>query len=104
MSIQTQLSEMESVEDLFALLDVPFDPKVVAVHRMRILKRFGQEKARIDALGALLEGEGKTQYVAALTLIHEQCSRGMRETEPVFKGISQQLVQLGRGPRRNQAG
>ncbi|MGC4066695.1 MAG: nitrogenase-stabilizing/protective protein NifW [Polyangiaceae bacterium] len=100
MSLQAQLSEMETVEDLFSILGVTFDPRVVGVHRMRILKRFGNEKKRIDAEVSADDATRRNHYVSALALIHEQCSRGMREPEPVFRGLASQLVQLRRGPQR----
>ena len=99
MHIATRLAHIESVEDLFELLGVPSDPRVLAVHRLRILRRFGAEMTVIvrsapDAPEAAL----LAQYAAALTSIHEQCARGLREPEPVFRGLGQQLVQLRRGP------
>jgi hypothetical protein len=100
MSLQAHLSEMVTVEDLFAILGVQFNPKVIQVHRMRILKRFGIEKSRIDADVAVDEESRRAHYVSALTLIHEQCGRGMREPEPLFRGLANQLVQLRRGPRQ----
>lgn len=36
-------------EDYFAVLDVGFDPAIVAVKRLHILKRFSAEVAAIDA-------------------------------------------------------
>jgi hypothetical protein len=93
------LQQMESVEDLFVVLDVPCDARVVAVHRMRILRRFGSEARAIDdATQAHSEDELKARYREALVMIHEQCARGMRESEPVFRGLAQQLVQLKRRP------
>jgi hypothetical protein len=91
---------METVEDLFSILGVAFNPRVVAVHRLRILKRFGNEKNRIDAEVPADDATRRAHYVSALALIHEQCGRGMREPEPVFRGLANQLVQLRRGPRR----
>lgn len=91
---------MHTVEDLFAVLEVPYDESVLAVHRMRILRRFGRELERLEGpKPGLSEQEFKSRCSAELRVIHEQCARGMRETEPVFRGVSQQLVQLGRGPK-----
>jgi nitrogenase-stabilizing/protective protein len=37
-----QLNRASSAEDFFALLDVAYDPKVVSVARLHILRRMGQ--------------------------------------------------------------
>lgn len=95
----TQLDEVERLEDIFETLGVEFDPRVLDVHRMRLLRRFGQELQKVDEL---LPRPDETQvrilYATALTNIYEQCRRGMREPAPVFRAISQQLVQLRRRP------
>jgi hypothetical protein len=93
----TQLNSIERLEDIFEILRVEFDQRVIDAHRMRLLRRFGQELQKVDALlPQRNEAEVRTLYAAALAGIYDQCRRGMRETEPVFTGISQPLVQLRR--------
>lgn len=99
MDIKELISRIESVEDLFSLLGVSLDPKVVAVHRMRILRRFGREMEALDkTVGPISDCGLRSLYAEALERILEQCSRGMREPEPLLCGQGQQLVQLRRGP------
>jgi nitrogenase-stabilizing/protective protein len=42
MGILAQLNKASSAEDFFALLSVDYDPKVVSVMRLHILRRMGQ--------------------------------------------------------------
>jgi len=42
MSVLDQLNKASSAEDFFALLGVDYDPKVVSVVRLHILRRMGQ--------------------------------------------------------------
>jgi hypothetical protein len=43
MDLLQAIGQIDGAEDLFALLEVSFDPAVLAVHRIHILKRFGLE-------------------------------------------------------------
>ena len=49
MTILNQLKNLSAAEEFFQLLDVPFDPAVLNVARLHILKRMG-EYLRRDAL------------------------------------------------------
>jgi hypothetical protein len=99
----TNLHEIERLEDIFETLDVDFDSHVLDVHRMRILRRFGQELKKVDELVPRPDEEHvRSLYAAALSRIHDQCRRGMREPEPVFHGLTQQLVQLRRRPAERE--
>lgn len=98
MAIRDQIREIESVEQLFELLSVPYESSVIAVHRMRVLRRFGRELETLERGGdsTTSDSEFKLRCAAILRGIHEDCARGMREPEPVFRGLEQPLVQLRR--------
>lgn len=51
-SILAQLHEASAAEEFFALLGVEYDPKVVNVARLHILRRMGQYLAGEDFAGA----------------------------------------------------
>jgi nitrogenase-stabilizing/protective protein len=42
MSILEDLAKLSAAEEFFAFLDVPFDPKVIQVARLHILRRMAQ--------------------------------------------------------------
>lgn len=50
-SILAELNKASSAEDFFALLDVAYDPKVVNVVRLHILRRMGQYLVSEDFSG-----------------------------------------------------
>jgi hypothetical protein len=47
------LADLSSAEDFFAYFDLTFDPKVMAVSRLPILKRFHDNLSRVDGLESL---------------------------------------------------
>ena len=101
MSIRDELRNLESAEQLFALLEVSFDSRVLATHRLRVLRRFGREIATLEQAPAIASDQDWKQHCAAiLQRIHEECARGMREPEPVFRGLQEPLIQLRRSPKR----
>ena len=51
MRLADELAQVECAEDLFARFGVDFDPRVMVVHRLRVLKRFGVEVRRMETQG-----------------------------------------------------
>ncbi len=51
-SILTRLQQSSSAEDFFALLEVDYEPRIVNVARLHILRRMGQYLAAEDFDGA----------------------------------------------------
>jgi len=107
MNLSQAIADIESAEELFSLLDVPFDPAVLAVHRIAILKRFGQE---IDVLERrsppLSEVERPGLYAAALERAQALCVRGGSEVEPFLRPRRRDMVgveRLRRVPSRVDA-
>lgn len=78
----TRFRNASSAEDFLALLEVPYDPHVVAVNRLHILKRFHDYMAK-DQPG---EGEeAKPALHALLRRAYEDFVSSDAVTEKVFK-------------------
>ncbi|HEX7598130.1 MAG TPA: nitrogenase-stabilizing/protective protein NifW [Polyangia bacterium] len=80
MRLADESEEMERVEDLFARYQVPFDPQVLAVHRVRILKRFGQWAAALDGMPDPAEKARRLAQV--LSEVYDTVARGEGLTRP----------------------
>jgi nitrogenase-stabilizing/protective protein len=93
--LREAIGQIETAEDLFALLDVPFDPSVLAVHRLHILKRFGMEVGVLERRDPpLAETERLHLYAAALQRTHDLHARGDGAIEPFFRPRPRGLVTL----------
>ncbi len=71
--IVEKLKGLGSAEEFFATLEVDYDPKVVSVSRLHILKRMGQLLASIEETGG---------DEAAIT---ESCRAALREAYAEFE-------------------
>jgi len=85
---------IESVEELFALLKLDYDKHTVRVFRLHILRLFGELAERAEAREPpVTEEDRRVIYSSALLQAHDryatgECSCG----PPVFPGLRQNLV------------
>jgi hypothetical protein len=97
MNLLNAIASIEEAEDLFALLDVAFEPAVLVVHRIAILKRFGQEVGFLERRQPpLAEGERLPLYAAALKRTHEIYAHGGSDIEPFIRPRPHALVSADR--------
>lgn len=68
MSVLAELEKLHSAEDFFSYLKVDFDPAVVSVARLHILKRMGKYLAGKDFSGASEEEVFASAHDVALGL------------------------------------
>jgi len=94
--LEEKIKNIESVEELFALLKLDFDKHTVRVHRLHILKAFGDIVASIEARKpAPTEEERRILYASALLQAHDRYAFGNCSCEPpVFPGLRQNLIPL----------
>ncbi len=99
------IDHIEAAEELFALLDVAFDPALLAAHRIGILKRFGREVEVLEGRNPpLCEEDRLPLYASALERTHALYARGGSEVDPIIRmRRSQDVVAVDRlrrvGPR-----
>lgn len=67
-----RLSRLQRAEDFFAFFSVDYDPRVLGVYRLRILKRFALEIAAIEEQPDAPEAERAQRYAEALKTSHAQ--------------------------------
>jgi hypothetical protein len=97
MSLADELAQVECAEDLFARFGVDFDPRVMVVHRLRVLKRFGVEVRRMETQGPpISEAERERLYRQALIEAQAQFANPTRSAEPLLPGFDPSLVQIRR--------
>ena len=82
MSILDELSRLSAAEDFFTLLDVPFEPSIVNVARLHILRRMGQYLRGEDFSG-MSEGELRDACRACL----EQAYRDFTQSSPIEQRV-----------------
>jgi len=94
MSVLTDLEMLHSAEDFFAYLKVEYDPALLRVARLHILKRMGQYLADKDFTGAAQEtvfAEARGTLVqaysdfAASSPIGERVFKVLQERDPERK-------------------
>ncbi len=82
-----RLSRLSSAEQFFLTLGIDFDPQVLNVHRLHILKRFN-ELMDLDALAGLTDTETEARCREALATAYGEFATG--KGAKTFKVFQQQ--------------
>jgi nitrogenase-stabilizing/protective protein len=84
--------KLVDAEDYFHFFEVPFDPKVVRVNRLHILKKFGQFREVIDKEWPVDGPPDKKRdaYRKALELAYETFLTSTAQDEKLFKVFRQE--------------
>jgi nitrogenase-stabilizing/protective protein len=82
MSVLQELGRLSSAEDFFNYLDLPFEPSVVQVSRLHILRRMGQYLKGSEVDGAF-EGLDDTQIKALCRAHLEQAYQDFIASSPI---------------------
>jgi len=95
MRLADELAQVECAEDVFARFGLTFDPRVMAVHRLHVLRRFGIEVQRMETQGtSMSEAERERRYQRALADAHAHFANPTHSTEPPLPGLGRNLVQI----------
>lgn len=85
-------------EELFEFLGVPYEPRVLQVYRLHVLRRFGLEMDLIDRQQPALDEAARLEaYRQALLRAHELFQRGGSADARAFGPRPEALVPV---PRR----
>lgn len=79
------MQTFSSAEEFLNFLDVAYDPQVVHVNRLHILKRFQQYMGRDPVPEGLSEAEERAAYKKLLEMAHGDFVKSNAATEKVFK-------------------
>ncbi len=88
MSVIDDLKRLSAAEEFFRYLDVAFDPKVVNVARLHILKRIGQTLGA-GKLDGLTDDEARVVASALLREAHDEFSGKSGVDARLFKVLKE---------------
>jgi Nitrogen fixation protein NifW len=101
MPLLRSIAQIDSAEDLFALLGESYDDKVLRVYRVHILKRFGRTVADIvERWPGASDDELRPHLAKALRDAHKGYAEGAEKVGPLVFKRPQDLVQIRLGPAR----
>jgi hypothetical protein len=101
MNLAEAIAQIDVAEDLFELLGVAFDPAVLAVHRIAILKNFGHAATAIEQRRPLLsEDERFLLYEEALQHVHDLHAEGGGDAQSFLRFPRPDLVAVDRLRRK----
>lgn len=90
--ILDRLNKVSSAEEIFALLGVGYDPRIVNVARLHILKRMGQHLAKEQFAGAT-EGEVFARCKAMLEQAYAEFMASSPIDQRVFKVLKDAVAE-----------
>ena len=99
MTVLEQMSKLPTAEDFFHYLNVPYDPAVLNVSRLHILRRLGEYLPKAE--NEPDEEKARACYRALLQRAYDDFVRSTPIKERVFKvhqdavrGVTSSLIQL----------
>lgn len=95
MTVLEQLSKLSSAEDFFRFLDVPFDPVVLDIARLHILRRMGDNLRQ--AMAEPDEAKARAYFRAHLERAYQDFVRSSPIKERVFK-VHKDAIRSGVAP------
>jgi nitrogenase-stabilizing/protective protein len=95
MTVLEQLSKLSSAEDFFRFLDLPFDPVVLNVARLHILRRMGDNLRQAAAEPD--EAKARVYFRAHLERAYQDFVGSSPIKERVFK-VHKDAIRSGVGP------
>ncbi|KRR00161.1 nitrogenase stabilizing/protective protein NifW [Bradyrhizobium valentinum] len=96
--ILDRLNKASSAEDFFALLGVDYDPKIVNVARLHILKRMGQYLAK-----EVFEGGAEAEVTARCKAVLEQAYADFVASSPIDQRVFKVLKDAVAEPQKPAA-
>jgi nitrogenase-stabilizing/protective protein len=98
MSILNELGKLSSAEDFFIALDLSYDPAIVNVARLHIMRRMGQY-LRGDELGVLDDTAARLACQAHLAKAYDDFVQSSPIAERVFK-VHQDALKPAEQPKK----
>ncbi|HET9552813.1 MAG TPA: nitrogenase-stabilizing/protective protein NifW [Anaeromyxobacteraceae bacterium] len=103
--IDDELSRIDGAEELFELLDVAYDPALLRVNRLSVLRRFRLELAAADREGPECQGDEarRARCREALRRAHDSFRAASAQEQRLFRVLAPgeaPLVTLGRASGR----
>ena len=91
MWLEVKLAEVETAEDLFELFGLGFEPEMLAVHRVAILKCFGRELKTMNLSDRSLTEPDETELCGAvLRGIYDRFAGSARDGIPYMSSFEGQ--------------
>ena len=90
-SLLDQMRNLSAAEDFFTLLQVPFDPDVLRVSRLHVLRRMGEYLSQ-QTLDAMTDDAAQEACRAVLLRAYQDFVRSTPLEQRVFKVLKQAVA------------